>query len=71
VPKQGKKLSLPKSVNLFDFALADLNGDGMVETIAVDREEKLTVYDQAGALLWISNENFGGSKNYLGLAGQI
>ena len=66
VPKQGKKLSLPKSVNLFDFALADLNGDGKVETIAVDREEKLTVYDQAGALLWISNENFGGSKNYLG-----
>ena len=66
VPKRGKKLSLPKSVNLFDFALADLNGDGKVETIAVDGNEKLSVYDQAGTLLWISNDNFGGSKNYLG-----
>jgi TolB-like protein len=66
VPKRGKKLSLPKSVNLFDFALADLNGDGQIETIAVDGNEKLSVYDQAGALLWIGNDDFGGSKNYLG-----
>jgi hypothetical protein len=65
-PQRGKKLALPKSVNLFDFALADLNGDGQVETIAIDKNEKLSVYDQAGALLWISTENFGGSTTYLG-----
>ena len=66
IPQRGKKLSLPKSVNLFDFALADLNGDGKVETIAIDSNEKLSVYDEAGTLLWLSEDHFGGSKNYLG-----
>jgi hypothetical protein len=66
VPKKGKKLSLPQSINLFDFALADLNGDGRIETIAIDKNEKLSVYDQAGTQLWISNDNFGGSKTYIG-----
>ena len=66
VPKEGKQLSMPKSVNLFDFALADLNGDGKIEKIVIDKYEKMSVYDQANTLLWTSEANFGGSPNYLG-----
>ena len=66
VPKKGKRLSLPDSVNLFDFVLADLNGDGGVEKIVIDKNEKLLVYDQSNALIWVSNDEFGGSKNYIG-----
>ena len=68
IPKRGKKLLLPKSVNLFDFAMADLNGDGKIETLVIDGSEKLSVYDQAGTQLWVSKENFGGSTNYIGPA---
>jgi hypothetical protein len=66
IPKQGKQVPVPKSVNLFDFTFADLNGDGKFETIVIDKDEKLAVYDQANTLLWISQENFGGSPNYFG-----
>ncbi len=65
-PIKGEKLSLPREVNLFDFVFADLNGDGQVETVAIDKQEKLLVYDQGKTLLWVSTENFGGSTNYLG-----
>jgi hypothetical protein len=66
LPKKGKRLSLPDSVNLFDFVLADLNGDGAVEKVVIDKNEKLLVYDQNNNLLWVSNDEFGGSKNYIG-----
>ncbi len=66
IPKRVNKLPVPKFVNLFDFAMADLNGDGKVETIVIDGNEKMSVYDQAGTQLWVSSESFGGSKNYLG-----
>ena len=66
VPKQGKQLSVPKSFNLFDFAFADLNGDGKIERIVIDKNEKMSVYDQSNTLLWTSEESFGGSPNYIG-----
>jgi hypothetical protein len=66
VPKKGQRLSLPDSVNLFDFVLADLNGDGAVEKVVIDKNEKMLVYDQNNSLLWVSNDEFGGSKNYIG-----
>ncbi len=65
-PKEGERLPLPKRVNLFDFVYADLDGDGKPETVAVDRREKLKVFNQTNELLWVSERNFGGSKVYLG-----
>ncbi len=62
----GAMLSVPKEVNLFNFVFADLNGDGQVETVAIDRQEKLLVYDQGKTLLWVSTDKFGSSTNYLG-----
>jgi hypothetical protein len=65
-PVRGEMLPVPSQVNLFDFVFADLNGDGQVETVAIDNQEKLLVYDQGKTLLWVSSENFGGSTNFLG-----
>jgi hypothetical protein len=36
----------PRGVNLFDFTLADLDNDGLIEKIAITRDLKLVVYRQ-------------------------
>ena len=62
----GSEIVLPRSVNLFDFFYADIDGDKVMETITIDQNEKLRIYDQENGLLWVSSENYGGSKTYLG-----
>lgn len=61
-----KVLALPKSLRLFDFEWADITGDGGLETIAVDQRHKLLIYDQHNALLWVSTDDYGGSRNFFG-----
>ncbi len=63
---QGEQLPLPVGVNLFDFLFADLDGDGVYETVAIDKKERLKVYNRANELLWVSKKTFGGSQVYLG-----
>ena len=63
---RGPQLPLPRGVNLFDFVYADLDGDGAQETVAVDRREKLRVYGPNNDLLWVSRENYAGSRIALG-----
>ena len=60
---QGQKLNLPPGINLFDFAQADINGDGKRETIAINKNNRLQVYDAAGTLLWTSSEQYGAGNN--------
>lgn len=64
--RRGPRLPLPDSINLFDFAWADLDGNKVVETVAVNHNEKLLVYDGENKLIWVSDHNFGGSQNYIG-----
>jgi len=64
--ESGEKLSLPAHINLFDFALADLNSDGSSEIIALTQEDKLQVFDTSGRRLWQSSEYYGGSSRYIG-----
>ncbi|WP_457576477.1 FG-GAP repeat domain-containing protein [Desulfomarina sp.] len=64
--KKGEELILPEHVNLFDFTYADIDGDTVFETAVIDQNEKLRVYDSSGGLLWVSRENYGGSKTYIG-----
>jgi len=64
--KRGTALALPESVNLFDFIFADLEGDGKKEIVAVDKKERLKVYNSNNELLWVSKKTFAGSKIYLG-----
>ena len=62
----GDRLAVPESVNLFDFAYADLDGDRVAELIVVDSKEKLLVYSHDNSLIWVSEGEYGGSLNYFG-----
>ena len=61
-----KKLALPKGINIFDFNQADIDGDGAKETIAINRNNHLEVYDAAGNRRWSSAEIYGASNNFFG-----
>lgn len=65
---KGPKLLLPEKTNLFDFIVADLNGDQEVETMVIDAQQKLLVYDSGLNLIWVSSANYGGSKSFFGPA---
>ena len=64
--QQGEKLAVPDALNLYDFSLADLDGDGKTEVIALDEYDKLKVLLTSGKQLWKSDESFGGSLVYVG-----
>jgi hypothetical protein len=66
IPSEGERLPLPTGLNLFDFVYADLDGDGTPETVAIDKKERMKVFNQANELLWVSKKTFGGSLIYLG-----
>ena len=66
VVNEGERRPLPEGVNLFDFVFADLDGDGAPETVAIDKKERLQVFNRANELLWVSKRTFGGSLMYLG-----
>ena len=61
-----EKMDLPDSANVFSFVYADVDGDGSHEKVVLDRNQKLRVYDSANGLLWVSSDNYGGSKTYIG-----
>jgi len=61
-----QKLTLPAQINLFDFAMADLDNDGSHEIIALTRKDKLQVFDSGGRRLWQSSEYYGGTSRYIG-----
>lgn len=63
---RGARLPVPDRFNLFDFVWADLEGDKALELVAVDRNEKLLVYDSGKNLIHVSDAAYGGSTNYLG-----
>lgn len=61
-----KRFELPEGINIFDFALADLNGDSLPETLAINRNDKLSVYSSTGELLTVSDQEYGGSLVHFG-----
>ncbi|MDR9501063.1 MAG: VCBS repeat-containing protein [Desulfurivibrionaceae bacterium] len=63
---KGESLPVPAEVNLFSFALADLEGDGAVEVITIDQNDRLRVLTAGGKQLWQSDDFFGGSLRYVG-----
>lgn len=64
--ESGRKLVVPKTVNLFDFMYVDLDGDKVSELVVIDAREKMLVYSHDNKLLWVSGDDFGGSVNYFG-----
>lgn len=63
---QGNKVEIPSGLNLFDFTLGDINGDGLREIVAINNANRMQVYDATGALLWTGTESYGASDNYFG-----
>jgi TolB-like protein len=61
-----ERLSVPDALNLYDFSLADLDGDGKTEVIALDEYDNLRVLQPGGKQLWKSDETYGGSLIYVG-----
>jgi len=57
---------LPAGIGLFDFVWLDLNGDGKLEVAAIDGNSKLKIFNSQGELLWVSENEYGGSKNFIG-----
>ena len=62
----GARLPIPKIINLFNFSMADIDGDGQAEIVAIDDSDRLRVYRPGGKLLWKSDDHYGGTKNYIG-----
>ena len=63
---EGKRLSLPKGINLFDFTLADIDGDRASETLVINRDNRLQVYREDGSLSWTSSTLLGASNKFFG-----
>ncbi len=58
----GEMVSVPESVNLFDFVFADLDADKVPETVTINRKEQLLVYSADSQLLYTSPSGFGGRE---------
>ena len=58
----GERLSVPKSVNLFDFVFADLDGDTVTEIVSISWQEELVVYGADLQIFYNSPAGFGGRQ---------
>ncbi len=56
-----EEFPVPESVNIFNFSMADLDGDGSEEIILMDRDHILKVMNMVGEVLWESDGPYGGS----------
>ncbi len=53
-------------VNLFDFSIVDLDGDGRHEVVAISHGDKILVLRPSGKVMWVSDDYYGGTTTYLG-----
>ena len=54
-------VDLPRQANVFNFAMADLKGNGMKSTVLLDSHDYLRLYDPGKEVVWKSDEYYGGS----------
>lgn len=59
-------LPLPAGYNVYDVMPADLNGDGNLEIVAINDQNRLQVFSPSGTLLWTSADAYGASRNFYG-----
>lgn len=60
-----QRLSLPKGVNVFGFAIGDVMNNGEQMIVAFDEEDHIRLFSSSGEEQWRSEEAYGGSMNYL------
>ena len=61
-----EQLPVPGDINLFDFSMADLDGDGKAEVISIDQADRLKVRQTSGKQMWKGDGRYGGSLRYIG-----
>ena len=61
-----ERIPMPDYINLFEFVLGDITGDGAREIIAISRADRLYVTRQNGYVLWVSDDYYGGTSRYIG-----
>ncbi|NTV12692.1 MAG: hypothetical protein HGA96_01965 [Desulfobulbaceae bacterium] len=64
----GEKLPVPESINLFEFVMADFNGDNQAEVAAVDDAGVLSLYGTDGEALWRGSDTYAHTVRYIGKA---
>lgn len=62
---EGESLTVPAGVNLFDFSIGDIDGDGSSELISIDQHDRLRVWNPGGRLLWKSDDHYGGTTRFI------
>jgi hypothetical protein len=58
-------VDLPRHANVFNFAIADLEGNGMKNTVLLDSSDYLRLYDPGKEEVWRSDEYYGGSLTFI------
>jgi hypothetical protein len=57
---EGEVFILPKNVNIYGFTIADLDGNGEDEVIAIDDADYIRMYSMDGKQIWRSTDRYGG-----------
>ena len=72
--RSGKKLQpqerliMPNYINLFDFSMADVTGDGNIEIVGISIADRLYAVRPDGSVLWVSDNYYSGTRRYIGEA---
>ena len=61
-----ERIIMPDYINLFEFVLADVTGNGARDIVAISRADRLYVVRPNGTVLWVSEEYYGGTSRYIG-----
>ena len=61
----GERLTLPKGINIFGFAVGDVMNTGEQMIVAFDEGDHIRLFSPSGEEQWKSDEPYGGSMNYL------
>ncbi len=63
--ESGKRLTLPKHVNIYGFTKGDALNEGKNMIVSFSRSENIKISDPNGSDIWISDNDYGGSNKYI------
>jgi TolB-like protein len=63
-----ERLVMPNYVNLFDFVMADVTGDGNIEIVGISIADRIYVVRRDGRQLWVSDNYYSGTRRFIGEA---
>ena len=61
--EKGPKMGLPKDTKIFGLTVADVRNEGKLNTVLLDRRDKISILSSDGKPVWTSRESFGGTAN--------